>query len=426
MSAPDAASAPRTGTPTNFPGMLGVYLAVNAVPDLFALVDGPDCALYKAHFIHGRHDWESTLLRADGRHRVGFTNVCARGVVREHDAILAAAVRRLDALPDCAAVLVTALPMCSITGVDYGRVTRALAPSLKGAAFDAPPGSLVGDWLDGYASALTALAKAVGPEPGRARPGTVAFVGHLMDRNEADRRADVRELERLAEGLGLECVSVWLSGKPFAQLKRVEEAETVVSLPYARGAARLVAERTGARLVEAPLPFGLAKTAELARALGAATGRAERAEAFVAAELARVVPRFRWVLPHLFVGKRAAFAGDPHLFAGFADIAADAGLELRAAVLTARPAHGGALPVARVEHEPPEEDPETFRALTDGVDLLVACHLRSLSRLRGRAAILELGFPSSGHHAFFERPTLGFDGFAGFLDRMADALGRRP
>jgi len=71
MSAPDAASAPRTGTPTNFPGMLGVYLAVNAVPDLFALVDGPDCALYKAHFIHGRHDWESTLLRADGRHRVG-------------------------------------------------------------------------------------------------------------------------------------------------------------------------------------------------------------------------------------------------------------------------------------------------------------------------------------------------------------------
>lgn len=413
------------GTPANFPSMLGAYLALNAVPDVYALVDGPDCSLYKAHFIHGRHDWESTLLRADGRHRVCFTNVCARGVVLDHDEVLADAARRLAALPDCAAVMLTALPMCSITGVDYGRVARALAPELAGAVFDLPPGSLVGDWLDGYASALTALARSLRLEPGRVRPGTVAIVGHLMDRNESDKRADARELERLVQGLGLECVSVWLSGRPYAELRRVEEAELVVSLPYARGAARLVAERTGARLVEAPLPFGLPKTEEFVRALGEASGRAERASAFAAAELRRVAPRFRWVLPHQFVGKRVAFAGDPHLFGGFLDIAADAGLEVRGAVLTARRAHGGAVEGLRVEHEPPEEDPETFRLLTEGVDLLVACSLRSL-REREPAATLEAGFPSYRHHAFFERPTLGFDGFAGFLDRLADALAGRP
>ncbi|MDE2492214.1 MAG: hypothetical protein KGM24_15305 [Elusimicrobia bacterium] len=425
MSAPVPVPA-RLGTPANFPSMLGVYLAVNAVSDLHVLVDGPDCALYKAHFVHGRHDLESTLLRADGRHRVCFTNVCARGVVSAHDGEIAESVRRLDALPGCAAVLVTALPMCSITGVDYGRVVRALAPELRGTVLDAPPGSLVGDWLDGYASALTALAKSLRLEPGRTRPGTVAIVGHLMDRNEADRRADVRELERLAAGLGLECASVWLSGGPYAELRRVEEAEIVVSLPYARAAARLIAERTGARLVEAPLPFGLPKTQAFVRALGEAAGRPERAAAFAAAEIRRVAPRFRWILPHLFVGRRAAFAGDPHLFAGFADVAADAGLELVGAVLTARAAHGGARDGVRVEHEPPEEDPETFRLLTDGVDLLVACHLRSLDGAGGPASRVELGFPSERHHAFFERPTLGFDGFAGFLDRAAEALGRLP
>ena len=134
MSAPAAEAAPRGhGTPVNFPSMLGVYLAVNAVPDAYVLVDGPDCSLYKAHFIHGRHDWESTLLRVDGRHRVAFTNVCARGVVMAHDDQLAAAVRRLDALPDCAAVLLTALPMCSITGVDYGRVGRGMSPRPRAA-----------------------------------------------------------------------------------------------------------------------------------------------------------------------------------------------------------------------------------------------------------------------------------------------------
>lgn len=415
---------PGHGTPTNFPSMLGVYLAVNAVPDAFVLVDGPDCSLYKAHFIHGRHDWESTLLRVDGLHRVAFTNVCARGVVRDHDAELAAAVRRLDALPDCAAVLLTALPMCSITGVDYGRVTRALKPSLQGTALDVPPGSLMGDWLDGYAQTLTALAKSLPLGPGRARPGTVAVVGHLMDRNEADRRADVKELERLLEGLGLECVSVWLSGRPYRELARVEEAETIVSLPYARGAARLIAERTGARLVEAPLPFGLPKTEGFLNAVAAATGREERAKAFIAAELRRVLPRMRWVFPHQFVGKRLAFAGDPHVLGGLLDIASDAGMEVAAAVLTARRAHGGLVEGLTVLHEPPEEDSVTSRLLTEGVDLLISCHLRIFSTgWRVPVPLMEHGFPSNRHHAFFERPSLGFSGFTGFIDRMAEALG---
>ena len=75
-------------SPMNYPTLLGVYLAVNALKDAYVLVDGPDCAFYKAHFIHGRHDLNSTLLRISGRHRVAFTNICSRGVVKEHDDIL--------------------------------------------------------------------------------------------------------------------------------------------------------------------------------------------------------------------------------------------------------------------------------------------------------------------------------------------------
>ena len=419
-------AAKAQGTPANFPSMLGVYLAVNAVSDVYALIDGPDCTLYKAHFIHGRHDLESTLLRIDGRHRVCFTNVCSQGVALEHDEILAQAVLRLDALPDCAAVLMTALPMCSITGVDYGRVTRALAPGLKGRALVVPPGSLVGDWLDGYAQTLTALAKSLELQPGRIRPGTVAVVGHLMDRNEADRRADVRELERLAAGLGLECVSVWLSGQSYADLRRVEEAETVVSLPYARDAARLIVERTGAKLVESPLPFGLPRTMELLRGLGEAAGRPERAESFIAAELARLLPRFRWTFPHRFLGRRVSFAGDPHLLAGFLDIAADAGLEVTSAVVTGRRAHAPAPPGLPVAYEPAADDAALHRLMDDGVDLVVACHLDALEQGEQSVPVLQAGFPSYRHHAFHERPSLGFEGFAGFVDRLAEALSRRP
>lgn len=408
------------GAPLNFPAMLGVYLAVNAVPDAYVLVDGPDCSLDKARFIYGRHDLESTLLRAGETARVAVTGACVDGAFKRRDAELAEAVLRLDALPGCGAVILTALPLAALTGADYGRVARELAPRLKGAALAVDPASLRGDWLDGYARTLTALAGSLPLRRGRIRKKTAAVVGHMMDRNEADRRADAAELERLLAGAGLECVSVWLSGRPYAELKRVEEAEVIVSLPYAREAARLIAERTGAKLVEAALPFGLTATAAFVRAAAAAAGRGRRAEPFIDAELGRVVPRLRWVFPSLFLGKRVAFAGDPHALPGLLDIAADAGFEVAAAVLTARSAHGGLVEGLRVLHEPREDDADMRRRMTEGVDLTLACHHPAL--LGGAAPVLEMGFPSDGHHAFFERPSLGFDGFAGFVDRMAGAL----
>lgn len=411
------------GAPLNFPGMLGVYLAVNAVPDAFVLVDGPGCSLDKARFIHGRHDLESTLLGVDGP-RVAVTGACVDGSFARRDDAVAAAVLRLDSRPGCAAVLLTALPLASLTGPDYARVASELAPRLKGAALAVDPASLRGDWLDGYARTLTALAGAVKLRRGKKRRGAAAVVGHLMDRNEADRRADAAELERLVGGAGLECVSVWLSGRPYAELSRVEEAETIVSLPYARDAARLIARRTGARLVEAPLPFGPAAASAFVRAAARAAGRSARAEKFIAAELRRVLPRLRWIYPRLFLGKRVSFAGDPHRLPGLLDIAADAGFEVAAAALTARRAHGGLVEGLRVLHEPREDDADMLGALTGGVDLVLACRHPALAARRDGPPVMELGFPSDGHHALFERPELGFSGYAGFVDRMAEALSR--
>ena len=317
---PSKAAAPDPGslsTPMNFPGLLGVYLAVNAIADAYILVDGPDCTLYKAHFIHGRHDWNSTLLRLDGRHRVAFTNVCSKGVVKEHDAVILEGLRRLGKIEDCGLILATALPMCSITGVDYGRVLRALEPGFPKPAVDIPPDSLSGDWLDGYAHALGALAKGLGLSSERKRPNCAAVVGHLMDRNESDHRANLVQLREMLGALGLDLVSVWLDGESSSRLRAVEEAELVISLPYGRAAARRIAEATGAKLAETVLPFGLPRTIRFMREVGAAAGKAQEAEDWVQRELSRVVPRLKCIIPHLFVNKTAAFIGDPHLLDGF-------------------------------------------------------------------------------------------------------------
>ena len=410
-------------TPMNFPTLMGVYLAVNSLADAYVLVDGPDCAFYKAHFIHGRHDRDSTLLRSSGRHRVSFTNVCSRGVVKEHDDIIRRHIETLDGLDESGLVMVTALPMCSITGVDYGRVIRSLGTRLNKPALDIPPESLVGDWLDGYAETLDALAKGSGVGRERRRPDTVAVVGHLMDRNEADNKANLDELRRMLSGLGLETASVWLGGQRAGELRRVEEAEYVVSLPYGRAAARRLAAATGARLIETELPFGLPKTLKFMRDIGQAAGKSREAEALIDAELSRVVPRLKWTIPRQFLNRRTAFVGDPYLLGGFLDIAEELGMTVEGAVVRARRQHAGAEAGPRVFYEPPVFSDEVRRLMMTPVDLLVSSWCEA-EWPRVPSPVLEFGFPSYRHHALYERPFLGFNGFLSFVDRMAGELSR--
>ncbi len=415
--------------PMNFPWLMGVYLGVNAIPDAYALVDGPDCTLYKAHFIHGRHDWNSTLLDVNGRHRIAFTNVCARGVVKDHDDIVARYLRALDALPEAGLLFATALPMCSITGADYGRIIRNHRSILRKTAIAVLPGSLLGDWLDGYESVLLALARGLGLRRGRKRRGTAAVVGYLMDRNEADHLANLSEIRRMLAAIGLDLVSVWLGGEPAESLRRAGEAEFVISLPYGRRAARTLARATGARLIEADLPFGLPKTGSFVRRVAKASGRSREAESFLAAELGRVVPRLQWILPHLFLHRRVAFVGDPHLLDGFCDIADDCGMTLTGAIVTGRAAHGGGREGLTVLHEPPGEAAEVLRLLESAEIIVGSRAWRSMLATAGPhwtySSLVEFGFPSYEHHALIERPFLGCNGVLALVERMADCLYRR-
>jgi hypothetical protein len=42
--------------PLNLPFSIGVYVAVNALPDAFLFMDAPSCAIAKAKYIYGNHD----------------------------------------------------------------------------------------------------------------------------------------------------------------------------------------------------------------------------------------------------------------------------------------------------------------------------------------------------------------------------------
>ena len=409
-----------------FPYLHGVYLAVNAIRDVRLLIDGPNCAFFKAEHIFGSHDIASTLLDVEGRHRVANTDMHPDRMVADHDDRFVEVLRRLLEDPARFPVLVGALPMASITGIDYEALAdRARVPGVP--AIVLPARSLDRGWLDGFADTLTAVARRIDlPEVAR-DPCKVAIIGHFMDRNEGDCRANVAELRRIVEAIGLGVASVWLDGGGWADLAAAAGAGTVVSLPHAREAARVLAERTGARLVEAPVPFGVEATDDFVRAIALATGREAAGEAVVDAGHVRIARAWEWLIPRRFMFRKLAFLGDPLMMPGFCRMAAGLGAEVTLLAAFSKPRQGFDAGGAEAAHLPvaPLWEPREASGWAAGRQLDLAVGNSIALRDLGGVRTIEFGFPSRGRHCFAPAPFLGYEGALFFVDRLSDALGDR-
>ena len=409
---------------------IGVYVAVNAIADAYLVVDAPDCAHLKTQYVQGNHDWFSTLTSVTGVHRVANTDLHPWKMVVARDDQVQALVQQLAGYAASGVVLITSMPMATITGVDYDRLTRPVAETAGKIVVSVPGNALAGDWIDGYADSLKALARAVPLDGADPQPGNVAVVGYLMDRNEGDHRANLREMERLLGALGLRVVSVWLSGQHGADLARVRDAAAIVALPYGRAAAQVLGQRLKVPVVEAGLPVGFQGTERWLQQIGAALGCADRVAEVLDRELQATVPLVEWVVPHYLVQRSLVHVGDPHLGLAVDELAGELGLRVERHFVLGRRAHALEL-IARCGEPRVVVDPKrtqldhTVRDLiSDGrCDVLVT---NSLGYQSGacRAAQVELGFPSFFTHALDERPTFFFRGALSLVERIVNEMRR--
>jgi nitrogenase molybdenum-iron protein alpha/beta subunit len=430
----------RMGMPYRFPYHLGLYLAVNAIPGCFVIIDGPDCIYRKAEWIHGKHDLCSNLLDACGRHRVVSTLLHSGEVIKSKGETVVKRLRRLGQLPEAELVLVNSMPHVQIIGTQYDALIAEVEDELEPLIYEVPSRALEADWIDGYTEVLTTLARRLPISPGGLIDNSVAIIGLLMDRVEADSLANVEELERLVASLGLTPISTWLSNRRIAHLRAATQAQTLLALPHGIDAARALAKRTGARVVEVEQPFGLQASARMIRALAAATNREAAGEATIDAELARVVPRFEWAVASLLLGRKIAFSGDPTFFDGLLEGAAEFGLEVvHLSASTRRPAHGVDLSHAR--HGPiiPPLFAPTVMTISRHIHVIIDSIGLDLAiggsefpvedpmpddpRSPGR---MYFGFPNFFSHALYESPFLGFRGWAWFVQQMINAVAKRP
>jgi nitrogenase molybdenum-iron protein alpha/beta subunit len=414
----------------NFPYSTGLYLALNAVPDAYLLIDGPSCSFHKGELIYGNHDLCSTLLDASGNHRICNTDASALNIMSKRVPVI---IERLSALrrhPDAGIVLLAALPMASIVGTQYEAIVESLGTPEGARVLVVPPDPFDGDWLEGYAAVLQVLAENVDLQGGRQEPRNVAVVGYFMDRSEADHMANLGEMRSMLRELSLNPVSIWLSHASFRQdLSRIRDAGTIVSLPYGRAAARILAQRLNAALVETDVPFGLSGTQRWLMQIAEACGCRREAERLIDRRLSSAVHALKWIVSNFLLHKRIAYVGDPHLYRGLLEMSCDFGFEICSAVLVCKESCAQQPADRRTGPEP------LFEPTLDGackalkgvlksgpIDLVITNSYHLIIAKILDLPFLEFGFPNYFSHRLYDSPFLCFSGCLKFLEDTANRL----
>lgn len=422
-----------TKLPVNYSYIIGQYLAVNAVPDLYLFIDGPDCSTFKAEYIYGRHDLNSTLLNCEGPDRIVRPVVDVTSIVHDRTRDIRRLLAETCVLPEAGGILFTSMPMATITGTQYESIVRNMEPAPDKPVFEIPSLSLSCDWLDGYGQVLKSLATDIALD-GAPGPDRVAVIGYLMDRNERDHTANVAQIEAMLRGVSLDPVSVWLSGRPLSHLERAGSAGVVISLPHGREAARILAGRTGARLIETGIPFGFGGTVRWLTEIAAALGIEDKAAVYIESELRNALPIAKWLVNKVFLGRRFFFGGDPHMIEPVRDFFVELGCKPAAMVAVGEEKHLSPLPKQLAEDgipccfnmKPGGLSDMTAEAFRGGCDIIVASDfVRShLGGIPYRCAIVPFGFSNYYRHAISDSPYLGFSGALHFMNVVANEIMR--
>ncbi len=413
------------------PYLDGVYLALNAIPDAALVVDAPSCVAGKVDRVQGNHDWQSTLIDSD-RRRVFHSDQNLSELAAGKEGVLRQTLLAAAESPGTRLVLATAMSLVTVTGRDLGAILDELAEQVAVPLIEVRARDLYSDWLAGYGETLLALAKSLPLDTCEPQPDSVAIVGPLFTRNEADDRANVSELRSLVESLGLQVTSVWPSGESVDELGRVARAETIVSLPYGRKAAKVLARRLNRDCLDLPLPIGPDPTAAFLKRLAAHTKREAQAQAAIRQGEREMLAPLKWIVPHWLVDLGVMLVADPHELEALAGLLRFFGARIEGLYSNVKDIHGEwdwaneyACPLI---HDPTLDHLRRVVEKQTGpgcVDLCFGDSAIASESLRLGVAAVEWGYASIYTHRLLPHPSYGYRGTLGIVERMINALGRR-
>jgi nitrogenase molybdenum-iron protein alpha/beta subunit len=408
----------------------GVLLSANAISDALLVFRGGTCLLERIGQVFDEHDLTHDLVGPDGKGRLALTltdcSAMTMGAVQPTEGLAAEAVAKLRP----GLVLLAELSMVTLAGEDLRDQARNLSRKHGLPVVAATSRSMERDYRDAFESILGGIAETLPADACAAREAdSVALLGLFCERGEGDWEGNRQELERLVGALGLRLCPPWLCGGSYRDLAAAGRAAFIAALPAGRQAAQTLARRSRAKVIPLGLPVGLEGTAAWLRRLAAATGRAERAEGFIRAELRAVLPRLDRVLLRYLAGRRVALIASEEwlrVLPGFFERELGMAVPVRLARQRSAPAGGG----AGQSYDPSVDC--LNRRLTSarrdgGLDLIIGSfwERNSLAPELQDIPFMEFGFPCRTSHFLAPAPFLGWRGVLTWAEQLTQRLLRR-
>ena len=404
--------------------LVWVLLGVNAIKDSYLWIDSPDCFFFKNDFIQGNHDITSKLRQSSGNHKILTTISDADNVIWNRNDKFIKTLKMMSEKVFVKQIFVSSMPMSQLIWTDYDGIIHEVKTQLTTdkSIFNIPSRSMTDCWLEWYADLLFSLAKNIEIEGWVQKKENIAIVGNLFDRWEWDCIANVQELKRIIEWLWLNVVSIWLDWWKFEDILRIKDAGTIISLPYWRKAAKKIALRLKADLLELDLPFWLDKTWEFTRSIGEHFWVSDKCEEFIKNELMEFnkIDIMKWTIQHTFIWKKIAFYWDPYLLNGIIDLSKTLWLDLDHVFI-----HGEKKHLSNNRNI----DMNWLQVLywlsgednLERIDLLIANshhHLWKITNFKK----MQFWFPSYNYHVYTYEPYFWYKGALIFINRIWNIL----
>ena len=395
--------------------LVWVLLWVNAIRDSYLWVDSPDCFFFKNDYIHGNHDIASRLRSADWNHKILATIADADNVVWDRNKQFVKTLAHMAKKDFVKQIFTTSMPMSQIIGTDYEWVIKEVNEKINKPIFNIPSRSMTDCWLDGYSDLLFSLAKNIDINWWNPKKENIAIIWNLFDRNEWDCIWNITEFKRIINWLWLNIVSIWLDWWYYNDILKIKNAWTIISLPYWRKAAKKIAKKLWADLLELDLPFWLDETWRFIRKIWEHFDVLDKAESFIKKELTEVnnIEILKWVIPHTFIWKNISFYWDPYLFNWFVNLSKTLWFNVNTILIHWDQKHLKNNTILNIDKSKIKFNLDW---LIENTDLLICNSNWEWDYWNVKK--MQFGFPSYDYHLYTEQPYFWYKGALNFINRM--------
>ena len=299
------------------PYLVGIFMWVNAIKDIALFVDWPDCNFFRADMIYKTHDLFSTLKDSSINTRLYFSWVMPNKMVLWYNDKIKRKIWFIEKNNNFKLWVITNMPVTSLLGIQYDWIIQDFKKQYL----------IVKSYtdkfrIDGYSFFLREIAKKIDLNINKKKKRySISIIWYLFDRNEWDTLWNLKEFKRLLTLIWVEINTIWLNWWKFDELKKVEESELLVVLPYGHHAWKVLKRKLNVDILELDIPFGLKNTINFVKQIWEKLWlNSNKVKRIINEEINKIKNKIDLLDNRRFLVKNYIYAWDPFLESWIKDI----------------------------------------------------------------------------------------------------------